>query len=359
MIMDRDEWLRRILAIHLHPEGGTPYWLERQAQLGFSLRKRICGLDDLPLLGPMSLEVLRERPIEALIPRSLHALHEKHSLVTAQTGGATGVPKTTAYSMADFESAFVNPFLDTVHRMGCLWSNQGHWLWIGPGGPHIIGKVAHRIALLTTGSDPFSVDFDPRWFRRLSEHSMARRRYLEHVLEQSMELLDLQHIHHLFTTPAILSPLAQRLSATLRSRITFIYLGGMRITMRMLHEFRLQFPNARFLSGYGNTLFGVCHQGGEAGEGLCYYPPSPQLVSRVVAWEVGVDASARLTREVPYGSRGQVVMHRLQESGLLLNVMEQDSAIRVPPQPGMPPWDGLADPGRLEQPHLTVEDGIY
>ncbi|MBF0107792.1 MAG: hypothetical protein HQL76_01265 [Magnetococcales bacterium] len=356
MVVDRDEWLRRILALHFDPEGGAPYWLERQRQLGFSVRDRIGCIDDLALMGPMELDVLRHRPIEDLIPRSQLG---RFSLITAQTGGATGMPKTTAFSQDDFEASFVVPFLETARALGCSWPSAGHWLWIGPGGPHIIGKAAHRIAEQTTGSDPFSVDFDPRWFRRLAEHSLARKRYLEHVLEQARNIIRVQKIACLFTTPAILTPLADLLSTDQCGAVTFIYLGGMRVTRQVFHEYRSRFVNATVLSGYGNSLFGVCHQRGEVEEGLCYYPSSPQIVSRVVAWITGVPGPIHFSQEVAYGSRGQVVMHRLQESALLINVVEQDDAIRVPPLPDGPPWDGLGDPGRLEQRHLIVDDGIY
>lgn len=343
-----DEHLREILALHFHPQHGAPYWLERQRALGFSVVERIRGMDDLPLLGPMDQDALRRYPVEAFIPRKFAG----RPIICAETGGATGIPKTTAWFEEDLHQAFVRPFLDATEKARKKWPPDGHWLWLGPGGPHVIGKVAHRIAQQTTGCDAFSVDFDPRWFRRLSPGSVAAARYRDHVLEQGLRILQQQNIGYLFTTPAVLTPLLEQMAPETRARILFIYLGGMPVSEQDLALYREQFPAAQTLCGYGNTLFGVCHQG--QGEGLCYYPSSERHVIQIVTLDEGMDDARRLRHPVAYGERGQVVMHRLTESAFLANVMERDSGTRIAGE-----RDGVADPGPCERTPFVVADGIY
>jgi len=176
-----DAQLQTILALHFHPRHGAPYWLEREKLLGFNVRERIQTIDDLPLLGPMDLDALCRYPVEAFIP----AKFAGRPIICAETGGATGTPKSTAWFEEDLQHAFVQPFLQTTRLAREKWPGGGHWLWLGPGGPHVIGKVAQRIAQQTTGSDAFSVDFDPRWFRRLHAESVAAMRYRQHLIRVS------------------------------------------------------------------------------------------------------------------------------------------------------------------------------
>jgi len=107
--------LEKILKLHLHPETGTPYWLDKQRELGFSICKRIQSIDDLHELGPFDLQTLCERPLEDFIPK---VVLNHNRLITGETGGATGAPKTTAYCEDEFQEAFVEPFLST-----CNWTN--------------------------------------------------------------------------------------------------------------------------------------------------------------------------------------------------------------------------------------------
>ncbi len=54
----------------------------------------------------------------------------------------------------------MTPFLKVAAATG--FPADAAWLWIGPSGPHIIGKAVRELARQTGGMDPFSVDFDPR-----------------------------------------------------------------------------------------------------------------------------------------------------------------------------------------------------
>ncbi len=341
--------LRQMLALHFHPRDGAPYWLEQQQRLGFSVAEEIRELDQLHRIGPMDLEALRQRPIEDFIPRRFH---NKRTLILAETGGATGTPKSIAWFEEDFEAAFIQPFMAVTDGVRQGWKG-GHWLWLGPSGPHIIGKAARRIARLTSGSDAFSIDFDPRWYRRLGGATLAGRRYLEHVLEQAERIIHQQAIRYLFTTPAVLEPLLERMTEQEREAIRFFYLGGMPVTEEQMAGFTAACPQATILNGYGNTLFGVCHRIGAG-----HYAQSERTVPRVITLDESLSDEERLCQTVPYGERGQVVMHRLTESALLLNVMERDSAVRLAPlEPNGA--DGIGEPQPLQQHGFKVVNGIY
>ncbi|HEV3444938.1 MAG TPA: hypothetical protein VG099_09870, partial [Gemmataceae bacterium] len=172
-----DDRLRDLLQLHFHPEWGSSYWLERQEQLGWYVRDRVRRLDDLWLLGPMPPADLRRFPVRAFIPRALQGQWPR--FVFGETAGTSGAPCGTAYRDDEFQAAFVTPFLRVAESTG--FPRGEPWLWVGPSGPHIIGKVVRELAQRTGSMDPFSVDFDPRWARRLASGSLAQQRYLDHV----------------------------------------------------------------------------------------------------------------------------------------------------------------------------------
>ncbi len=345
--------LEKILKLHLHPVSGTPYWLERERELGFSICQRIQSVDDLHELGPFNLQLLYERPLEDFIPA---AVLRRHRLITGETGGATGAAKTTAYTEDEFQAAFVESFLSASSWKTPV--NKGHWLWLGPSGPHIIGKAARQIALVTTGCDGFSVDFDPRWYRMLAIGSVARQRYLDHLAGQASRIIEQQNICYLFSTPVMLMEMARLMHEHHRQRVKFIYLGGMPVSNAIHNSLGEAFPEAQLLIGYGNTLFGVSHElkPHRPDNALpAYYPPAGRLVMRVVSMDENKSDMERLRQTVDCGQRGQVVMHRLDRSCFLANVMERDSAVRVVTG-GL---EGLADPQPIQNKQFNVENGIY
>ncbi|MGR9101109.1 MAG: hypothetical protein ACU826_11130 [Gammaproteobacteria bacterium] len=341
------------LDLHFDPKGGSPYWLRRQDELGFSIRSRVQSVGDLYELGPFDLEDLARFPLEDFIPRSLAG---SRLLITGETGGATGRPKAAAYFEDEFHAAFVEPFLK-IARWGEK-PKQGHWLWLGPGGPHIIGKAARRIAEITTGCDGFSVDFDPRWYRILAPESMPRKRYLEHLIGQALAVTGQQSVRYLFSTPVVLLALAERMPESQRNSIAFIYLGGMPVTAEAVSRLGEHFPQAEFLSGYGNTLFGVSHELSMHRPDGCepvYFPTSSRLIVQFIPTDDSLTDGERLRRTVSYGETGQVVMHRLDQSFFLANVIERDCGVRT----ASPEGDGIGNPQPVAHRSFTVENGIY
>jgi hypothetical protein len=344
--------LRDLLALHLHPEHGSRYWLRRQEQLGWQVCDRVRTLDGLWLLGPTPLPDLRRLPLRDFIPRRFH--RQLHRFVIGETAGTSGAPCATAYRQDEFEAAFVEPFLRVAGATG--FPREEPWLWVGPTGPHIIGKVVRELARRTGNMDPFSVDFDPRWAKRLAEGGLARQRYLEHVTSQALDVLEREHVGVLFITPPALAALARRMSDRQRETIRGIHYGGMSMTAEEMNGFRDAFPGAVHLAGYGNTLFGVVMEmADKPRQALDYFPLSPRVQFHVVdSQEADGAQSSWPPRVCERGGRGRVLFHRLDESVLLVGVVERDEAERIAPMPAALALGGSADGLRDPRPPATL-----
>ncbi len=198
--MAPDEWLREVISIHFDTNHGSQYWLNKEKELGVDAKKEIQTLDDLKILGPMCEDDLRRFPIEHFIPKVF--LDQKNDFILGETAGTTGRPKVTAYRTDEFLTTFIDWFVYIAGMRG--FPTGGNWLWIGPSGPHIIGKAVGHVANRMGSMDPFSIDFDPRWAKKLKPESIGSKRYLEHVLEQAMDIIEIQEIDVLYTTPPVL-----------------------------------------------------------------------------------------------------------------------------------------------------------
>lgn len=356
-----EDQLRYILSIHFHPELGSSYWLGRQARLGWSVPDRIRGMDDLWQLGPMPLDDLRLFPVKDFIPKAFH--RQLPRFILGETAGTSGKPCATAFRDDEFQSAFIDPFLKVVGATGFPTGKQ--WLWVGPSGPHIIGKVVRELARQTDSLDPFSVDFDPRWAKRLGDGSFGRQRYLDHVTSQAMDILNREDVGVLFTTPPALNALVKTLSDRQRERIRGIHYGGMSLTPEMVNDFRSAFPEAVHLAGYGNTLFGVAMEVSDGHRlAMDYFHLGGRLHFDLVDlhwnWSTEVVQPPRLAQA---GEQGRVLFHRLDETCLLPNVLERDQAQRVKPScDGIAlgvVTEGLRNPKPLVSMAGTLQAGIY
>jgi hypothetical protein len=341
---DGDARLRELLALHFHPEHGSAYWLERQDRMHCDVRDRVRNAGDLWSLGPTPLDDLRQFPVRAFIPRAFH--RQLHRFITGETAGTGGEPRSTAYRDDEFQAAFVTPFLRVAAATG--FPRGLPWLWVGPSGPHVIGKAVRELARQTGSMDPFSVDFDPRWAKRLADGSFGRQRYVDHVSEQALDVLEREDIGVIFTTPPALEALAGRMSDRQREKIRGVHYGGLSMSAATMNHFREVFSNAVHLAGYGNTLFGVLMEVADTGRlALDYFPLGDRVRFHVVDANDG--ANAWPPPPVERGRRGRVVFDRLDESSLLVGVCERDEAERVAaPAEALAlggAADGLRDPG--------------
>lgn len=350
--------LRDLLRLHFHPDWGSRYWLQRQEQLGWDVCDRVRTREDLWLLGPTLLADLRRFPVRAFVPQAFH--RQGPRFIVGETAGTSGEPCATAYRDDEFQTAFITPFLRVAEA--CGFPRGQPWLWVGPSGPHIIGKVVRELARQTGSMDPFSVDFDPRWAKRLAEGSTARQRYLDHVTNQALDVMDREEIGVLFTTPPALAALAARLSDRQREAIQGVHYGGLSLTPEMVNDFRAAFPRAVHLAGYGNTLFGVVMEVADGHRlAMDYFPLGERLHFHVGD---GVeDGKAWPHRLCERGQSGRVLFHRLDESCLLLGVLERDQAERVAPSPEALALgcqaDGLRNPGPPPALVKQLQMGLY
>ncbi len=308
--MNVNEHLRHILHLHFDATCGAPYWLERKPFLDFDPVQDIRSPEDLLRFPPFPRGGLESRPVEDFIPRKFH--DRLADFLVSETGGTTGAPARTAFREDEFHAAFVEPFVRASEIVG--FPRGLHWLFIGPSGPHIIGKAARACATATGSMDPFTVDFDPRWARKLATGSFAQKRYLSHVAEQAMAILHSQSIGILFATPPVLRVLGEQLSPSIREAIRGIHLGGMAADTVFWERLTgAWFPNASVLSGFGNSLAGMCpqlaHSPGKPPE---YFPHGVRLLFHI--------------ENPDETSRGTVCFHRLDESAFLPNVVERDEA---------------------------------
>ncbi len=348
-----NERLRELLALHFHPEHGSAYWLQRQERLGWKVCDRVRTFDDLWLLGPTSLSDLRQFPLRAFIPRAFHRHWPRFTI--GETAGTSGVPLTTAYREDEFQDAFIAPFLRVARATG--FPHGEPWLWVGPSGPHIIGKVVRELARQTGSMDPFSVDFDPRWAKKLAEGSLARQRYLDHVTSQAVDVLKREEVGVLFITPPALAALTERLTDRHRETIHGIHYGGMSLTAETVNRFRDAYPRAVHLAGYGNTLFGVVMEVADAPRrSIDYFPLADRVRFEVVDWP-GDDTAASGNwppRRVERGQSGRVLFHRLDASCLLVGVVERDEAERIAPSEAALALGGTADGLRNPRPPASL-----
>lgn len=334
--------LRRVVSAHFDPVWGTPFWLERSERMGIDGLRHLQTVEDLELLGEMAPSDLQNRPLLDYVPRQLHSRLDQ--LVVAQTGGTTaGGGKWTAYRDDEFIEAFVLPFVAAAAPLEFPAGRQ--WLFVGPSGPHVIGKVVRHLATAFGSPEPFAVDFDPRWAKKLPDDSFARQRYLGHVVEQALAVVEAQDIGVLFTTPPCLSSLASLMTRAQRDRIAAVHYGGIAITREQMRHFQAEvFPHALHLSGYGNTLFGCCMELSPAlDREIDYFPYGQRLLFQTVPRDDGGEGDVRFTR--------------LDETFLIVRMRERDVATLIDPPPGAPAefvLPGLRNP----RPPLTLAGKI-
>lgn len=358
---EADQRLRELLDLHFHPDHGSVYWLQRQERLGWNVCDRVRALDDLWQVGPTPAGDLRRFPLRHFIPRALQG--QLARFVLGETAGTGGEPSVTAYRDDEFHAAFVKPFLEAAQAT--KFPRGETWLWVGPSGPHIIGKAVREVARGMGSPDPFSVDFDPRWAKRLVDGSLARQRYLDHILEQAMDVLRREEIGVLFTTPPVLAALTRQLPAGQREALRGVHYGGLPVAAAQMNEFRAAFPKAVHLSGYGNSLLGVMMEAEDQERGsLDYFPCGERLRVTLVEVVSSEDGGASWPpRLCPRGDAGQVVFDRLDESCLLIGVPERDRGVRIPPSHAACAlgWesDGLRDPGPPAPLVSKLQFGLY
>ena len=345
---DPDAVVRAAMRWHFDPATGSPFWLARAARLDFDPLTDVAGLDDLTRFPAVAAE-LRDVPVRELLPRGCAARPGTFSI--HESGGTTGAPKRVVLGR-DWLDRLVAWMSDRLDGHGV--PDGLDWLMLVPSGPHGIAEVLAAVAA-RRGGLRHGVDLDPRWVKRLAAAGRTEEvtGYVRHVLEQASYALRSQPIGVLLTTPPLLERLAgdDHLSALVRRKVRAIVWAGASLDPDAYDVLRTEvFPRAIFVGIYGNTMM----LGGVPEHPFCpddrpvFAPPAPWISFVVVDPGTG--------RPVPYGTRGQVVVHHLSRSFLLPNVAERDLAERVP----YPVGDALADirPMAVAD-DIPVHEGVY
>lgn len=350
-----DEFVQAAMEWHFSPATGSPFWVKRAEELPFDPRTDIRGWDDLKLFPDVS-EEWRDVPVDQLVPAGID--RSAWDFQVFDSGGTTGRPKRIVESRS--------------RRLGVQWTStvledhgmpgegEGHWLHIGPTGPHIVGRSIGLLAQLRRTFCHY-IDFDPRWVKHLAKQRQTDDvvRYVQHILDQSLDVLRTQPVSVLFATPPILEAIAARedILELVQNRVRGIIWAGTSIspeTLRALEE--EVFPDATVVGLYGNTMMGIAPQRpsdtGKEDEDCVFIPHHPY--SRVNL----VDPENTL-KEVSYGERGQARISLVSRDLLLPWTLERDCALRKRPTSRYP-QDGVADVRPLPTGDApTVVEGVY
>ncbi|GIH67992.1 AMP-binding protein [Sphaerimonospora thailandensis] len=350
--IDPEEFLRATMHWHFSPETGSAFWLERAGSLGFDPRTDVRTFDDLTLF-PNFADELRQVRIEDVIPRGYGPCPDVVGVY--ESGGTTGEPKRVVL-LRDWLDRLLHWSSAQLDAHG--FPRDVNWLVVVPTGPHMVGDVIKAQAV-SRGGLPFTVDLDPRWVKRLIADGKAAEAgmYADHIIEQVAYLLESQDIGVLMCTPPVLERIAARddLARLVNKKVRAINWVGtqMDADTRFLYRSEI-FPNAVLYSGYGSTMIlgNASERVGLTDDDPCVYDPfSPYMSLSVVDPETG--------KPVPYGERGQVVMHHVSKAMFLPNNLERDLATRVEPPAGQV-GDSVADIAPVaEFKSEKVIEGVY
>lgn len=350
-----DEFVQEAMRWHFSPATGSPFWVKRAARLPFDPLHDVRTWADLDLFPDVS-EEWRDVSVDELVPAG--ADRAGWDWQVFDSGGTTGRPKRIVESLSRRRGvAWVSTVLDDH---GVPGEGDGHWLHIGPTGPHIVGR---SIGLLAQTRRTFChyVDFDPRWVKGLAKQRRTEDvvAYVRHILDQALDVLRSQPVSVLFATPPVLEAIAARdeVLDLVQSRVRAIIWAGTSISAETLHTLETElFPGAVVVGLYGNTMMGIAPQRPKGPEddteGCVFVPYHPYSRVRLVDPEDHA-------REVAYGERGQARISLVSRDLLLPWTLERDTARRIRPTTAYP-QDGVADVQPLASGGArAVVEGVY
>jgi hypothetical protein len=346
-----DELLGRAVQATFDPKHGSPFWLDRARRYGLNGLRDLRCMEDLKRFGPLHCAEIAHCPIDQFVPAFVREQLQRYCPV--QTGGTTGSGAWTVYANEMFTEQFVHPFDAAARLVG--FPRGERWLFVGPSGPHIICKAARAIAQAMNSPEPFAIDFDPKWVRKLEAGSFARQRYTSHLIEQCLDVLRSTPIGVLFITPPLALALADAMTEEQRHAIHGVHYGGMRLTQEVLDDLQQRaFPNAVHLSGYGNSLLGCSLElDTSLGRTPTYFP-----FGSAVRYEL-VDENMKA---VEAGDVGRVCATRLDPAYFLCNLLERDQASFADLPDDAPAGfsqPGLIDPRPIDNRALPLAAGLY
>jgi hypothetical protein len=316
-----EAYLRAAIAWHFGEETGCAFWLRAARTLNFNPLTDVDTFADLRLF-PNLLSELRTVPVEDLIPRGYGSPPPVPQIF--ESGGTTGAPKRTV-QLPDWIEQVVQWQTEDFAGGGFL-AGRG-FLCMMPSGPHGVGYFS-RLVSERLGSVFHAIDLDPRWVKRIAARNATSEvsDYVDHLVEQAVHVLQTQDVANLHTTPPLLEAIARNddVVKLVNEKIRYTLLSGAHVDLDTLDLLREIFPHTTITMVFGSTMVlsqAVTRRSGDD-DPFVFDPRTPYVVFSVVDPDTG--------DEVPYGQRGQVVMHHISKGMFIPNNLERDSAIRMP-----------------------------
>ncbi len=344
---------------HFSDDTGSPFWLEKKAELNFDPLIDVKSFDDLKKFPLFEDDWLRGGPVRRWVPKG----HAGKPTYVFETGGTTGVPKSRVViedHWKDYEL-----FSDTLPDEH--FPRDSNWLMLGPSGPRRLRLAVEHLAQ-HRGGICFCIDLDPRWVVKLIKKGWMEHleEYKKHCIDQAVTVLTAGHdIKCMFTTPKLLESLSEALEERGTSiqevGIKGIFSGGTEFTpqwTRFCVEEMLGGPvedGGVFMTPtYGNTLMGLaCSKPITAADGykISYYAPQPRAATEVVTFD-------DYNQVVGYGETGRVKLYTLTDEFFVPGFMERDEGEREMPFEKFP-WDGVSGVRPFHELATATTVGVY
>ncbi len=321
---DPEAYLRAAIAWHFGEDTGCTFWLRAARTLNFNPLTDVNTFADLRLF-PNLLTELRNVPIEELIPRGYLSAGSPPPIPQIfESGGTTGAPKRTV-QLPDWVEQVIQWQTEDFANGGFL---QGRgFVCMMPSGPHGVGYFS-RLVSERLGSVFHAIDLDPRWVKKITARNATSEvsAYVDHLIDQTVHILQTQDVANLHTTPPLLEAIARNdhVANLVNEKIRFTLLSGAHVDVDTLDLLRDIFPHTTITMVFGSTMIlsQAMTRHDSDGEPFIFDPRTPYVVFSVVNPDTG--------DEVSYGQRGQVVMNHISKGMFLPNNLERDSALRMP-----------------------------
>jgi phenylacetate-coenzyme A ligase PaaK-like adenylate-forming protein len=340
-----DEWTRRMMRWHFSDETGARFWTGYRGTLGFDPLRDVARFADLRRFGPFDVERLRRAHLRDLLPRGFAG----RPFRVFETGGTTGPPCRIVNVTRLRQDVLMYAAMLRARGLAGL-----DIVAMTPGGPHAYGHFVEGLADSWSGA-VCAIDFDPRWVKAELRAGGDPHPYVAHLLRQVRTLLLRREAGLLFTTAKLLLALAAECGEPLGDfGIRAVCTGGSSCTAEEERFLREEFlGDVTWIDTYGNTLVGHALPAEPQDRGgLRSYHLAPPF------GEIRVADPADWTRDAAPGQRGQVVTTTLLEDLFIPNLVERDSAIRMPPHPWFP-WDGVAQVRPVAGTPAAAAEGVY
>ena len=354
-----DEHTLKTVHWHFSEETGSPFWLEKKAELKFDPLTDVKSFDDLKKFPHFEDEWLRGGPVRRWVPKG----HANKPTYVFETGGTTGIPKSRVViedHWTDYEL-----FSDTLPDE--YFPKGSNWLMLGPSGPRRLRLAVEHLAQHRDGIC-FCIDLDPRWVVKLIKKGWMDHleEYKRHCIDQAVTVLTAGHdVKCMFATPKLLESLGEALdergTSLQECGITGIFSGGTEFTPQWT-----KFCVEELLGGpaeeggvymtptYGNTLMGLaCSKPVTAADNykISYYAPQPRAVTEVVTFD-------DYDQKVGYGETGRVKLYTLTDEFFVPGFMERDEGEREAPFETYP-WDGVSGVRPFHELASATTVGVY